>query len=512
MEDRHSLYSNIWEESEGLIADTCESGDSSQQPQLMAPKITPPFRRQSAQALQTPIPVGLFRRNHNTSKPDSHRRAREIIDKAYSRDAIPITPCSSSGSISSAASVASCVEIFLLLVEPNSKVFELIELSYPRRTTTIAKILKMIPKNVSDPVLAEQKYVGLCRPKKNSEPITELKAFASSSVAGSGPTANICQGDIFIAIPANTSSRQMIQLAKPIVANPHIQKLMASSHPTPKVLVKRQSRYSSNNNVTSTANSKDISTCSTTTMMTNTSYNSVTPVVDETPVSNTRTPGADKHLVNRDIFCSDKADAYFQYCCEQEMKRAVAQANFDNDGAAGYSTPPPPPERPMVHLVTPTAATAATSRIHNNVALLGDGRMTAERSSWDDNTSHEVIGAVHNFQSMLGTSYSYRPYVVNQRAHLTRKRRALRLLRWIRRAVLALLGLAVLYYLSDSTRLANDRLQAVHRPLGFQALLLTILSFVVLVKLQRLYLMQAIVAQTDGHGSTTTSPFRIHLK
>jgi hypothetical protein len=89
----------------------------------------------------------------------------------------------------------------------------------------------------------------------------------------------------------------------------------------------------------------------------------------------------------------------------------------------------------------------------------------------------------------------------------------LRLLRWFRRTVLALLGLAVLYYLSDSTRLENDRLQAVHRPLRFQALLTTILSFVVLVKLQRFYLMQAIVAQTDGHGSTTTSPsFRIHLK
>jgi hypothetical protein len=123
MEDRHSLYSNQWEESEGLIADVLESGDASHEPQqLMAPKRTPPFRRQSAQALQTPIPVGLFRR----TKPDSHRRAREIIDRAYSRDAITITPsCSSSGSLTSMTSVSSCVEIFLLLIEPTSKIFEL---------------------------------------------------------------------------------------------------------------------------------------------------------------------------------------------------------------------------------------------------------------------------------------------------------------------------------------------------------------------------------------------------
>jgi hypothetical protein len=121
MEDRHSLYSNQWEESEGLIADVLESGDASHEPQMMAPKRTPPFRRQSAQALQTSIPVGLFRR----TKPDSHRRAREIIDRAYSRDAITITPSSSSGSLTSMTSVSSCVEIFLLLIEPTSKIFEL---------------------------------------------------------------------------------------------------------------------------------------------------------------------------------------------------------------------------------------------------------------------------------------------------------------------------------------------------------------------------------------------------
>jgi hypothetical protein len=478
MEGRHSLYGNLWEESEGLIMDAPESSAESSQPILS--KHTPTFRRLSAQTLQPSNPAGLFRR-----KPDSHRRAREILDKAYCRDSVPITPCSSTASLNSTSSVASCVEIFLLLIEPKSKIFELIELSYPRRTTTIAKILKMIPKNVSDPVLAEQKYVGLCRPKKNSEPITELKAYASNSATVSGPTANICQGDIFVAIPANTSSRQMIHLAKPIVSNPHIRKLMSSSQTTPKVLVKRRK-------TTKDSFCSNASTC-----------NSVTPVVDETPITNTHTPSADKHLVNRDIFCSEDADAYFQYC-ELTMKRAVAQANFDN-----AVTP--------LCKVNTIEANSPPALISRHATL--DGHET-ERSS-DDNTSYEGNSNVVGFYSnrAVETSKNYRRIVVNQRFVLARKRRAVRHSRWIRQSLLVLFVLSVLYYLSDPTRLKHGRLHASHQPLGFMAILPLVVSFVVLVKIQRFYLipiqnsmcpvMQAIVAQMGDSGSTT-NPFRFN--
>lgn len=469
MEDRHSLYKNVWEESEGLIAKDDGENEASQ---LVAPKRTPPFRRKIAADVRTPSPKGLFRR-----KPDSQRRAREIIDKAYSRDSMPVTPCSSTGSLTSLNSISSCVEIFLLLIEPKSKVFELIELSYPRRTTTIAKILKMIPKNVSDPVLSEQKYVGLCRPKKNSEPITELKALASNSVTSSGPTANICQGDIFIAIPANTSSRQMVHLAKPIVANPHIQNLMSNpNHQTPK-LVKRR------------ATTKD-STCTASTCA------SVTPVVDETPVSNTRTP-TDKQLVNRDIFCSEEADAYFQYC-EQEMKRAVAQANFDNGSTPLRSKP--------THSDPPSLVSRQIA-VHEH---------DTERSS-DDTASYEG-SAVSSFHSMMHSVGSVKPrtIVVNQRTVLLRKRRVARQVRLIRRLGLIFFSVSVVYYFCDSTRLDPERLQAIDRPLGFKALLPTLITLIVLVKLQRFYLipaqssmcpvMQAIATQMTAQGSSSQSP------
>ena len=123
------------------------------------------------------------------------------------------------------------VKIFLLLVEPKSKVFELIQLMYPRNKTKVIDLLKMIPKNATEQALATQSYVGITRPKRRADPITDLNFLASNSVFNTSgdPTAAIESGEIIVAIPALTSTKEIVVLSKQILASAHIQKLISIS-------------------------------------------------------------------------------------------------------------------------------------------------------------------------------------------------------------------------------------------------------------------------------------------
>ena len=127
------------------------------------------------------------------------------------------------------------VKVFLLLVEPKTKVFELIQLLYPRNKTKVVDLLKMIPKNATEQALATQPYVGITRPKRRADPITDLNYLASNSVFNvqGNPTAAIESGEIIVAIPALTNTKEIVVLSKQILASAHIQKLISISKGQP---------------------------------------------------------------------------------------------------------------------------------------------------------------------------------------------------------------------------------------------------------------------------------------
>lgn len=133
-------------------------------------------------------------------------------------------------------SIQSTIKIFLLLVEPKTKVFELIQLLYPRKTTTIQDIIDMIPRNATEDVLARQQYVGLLRPKKRAAPITKLTLLASlhmqdrstRSLSGCNVTADIMPGEVIVAVPRDSDPKVLVKLGKKILSNPHIQELVGT--------------------------------------------------------------------------------------------------------------------------------------------------------------------------------------------------------------------------------------------------------------------------------------------
>jgi hypothetical protein len=131
-------------------------------------------------------------------------------------------------------------KIFLLLLQPQTKIFELIQLIYSPNDTTIGSIIQMIPENATEPALGAQEYVGLCRPKTQEE-LLDQELLASEARPGV-VSANITLGEILVAIPTGFTGKDVAVLSKQILANPKIVKLLKRADPlAPKK--KRSSRH-----------------------------------------------------------------------------------------------------------------------------------------------------------------------------------------------------------------------------------------------------------------------------
>lgn len=131
-------------------------------------------------------------------------------------------------------------KIFLLLLNPQAKIFELIQVIYAPSVTTIGDLLSMIPGNATEPALGSLTYIGLCRPKDGIE-ITDMSLMASGSHCKMN-CARIILGEILVAIPAGFSGEKCAKLAVPILKNQRIQTLLKRSDP---LGVKRRHKKSS---------------------------------------------------------------------------------------------------------------------------------------------------------------------------------------------------------------------------------------------------------------------------
>jgi hypothetical protein len=133
-------------------------------------------------------------------------------------------------------------KIYILLLQPASKMFELIQVRYAVATTTVGDILDMIPPNATEVVLGSQRYTGLAssptaaasaaasnsHKSKGSEPLfwTDFDMPASSSWINQKHTADIHDGDILVAIPEGYTAPYVTGISKYILSNPRIQELL----------------------------------------------------------------------------------------------------------------------------------------------------------------------------------------------------------------------------------------------------------------------------------------------
>jgi len=127
--------------------------------------------------------------------------------------------------------------IFILLLSPESKQFELIQINDLRLSIiTIGQILHLIPQASMVPALGDRPYVGLCRPKDG------IEMTAHHVPAGKVPGGwRIIRGEILIAIPNGFSGMECMKMGEQILLNPKLVKLLQRKNP----LAPREKRRSS---------------------------------------------------------------------------------------------------------------------------------------------------------------------------------------------------------------------------------------------------------------------------
>lgn len=117
--------------------------------------------------------------------------------------------------------------IFILLLSPETKQFELIQISNLRLSVvTIGQILNQIPSASLVPALGDRPYIGLCRPKDG------IEMTAQHVPAGKVPGGwRIIRGEILIAIPNGFSGKECMKMGEQILLNPKLVKLLQRRNP-----------------------------------------------------------------------------------------------------------------------------------------------------------------------------------------------------------------------------------------------------------------------------------------
>jgi hypothetical protein len=178
---------------------------------------------------------------------DSNTSTTSISNNSNSSGTKLEIPASTASSTSSSAS-KSCsaavemIKIFVLLLEPKTKTFELIQLVYPSATTTIGDILRMIPQHATELALGSQKYVGLCRPKDEQEMKNITQLASASANTGNGTTAHLSPGEILVAIPNDYTVSEVSKFSQAILTNRRFTKLLRRNNPLAPKLRKHSDR------------------------------------------------------------------------------------------------------------------------------------------------------------------------------------------------------------------------------------------------------------------------------
>ncbi|GAX24790.1 hypothetical protein FisN_18Lh131 [Fistulifera solaris] len=208
--------------------------DTAQQTSYQTPPAKDESRRETA-----PSPIGSLRAFSLKSSPrdkparnpatadGKHRRSSKASSIRIKEPRISLSGKKKFIAIHARDTVTDepLIKVFLLLLQPKAKIFELIQIFFPPSVTTIGDIIHLIPANATKKALGSQQYIGLVRPRRRSKEYTNLSVMASGNSASMG----ITHGEILIAIPESCEGRYMIGISKQILSNPRIRTLLEKS-------------------------------------------------------------------------------------------------------------------------------------------------------------------------------------------------------------------------------------------------------------------------------------------
>ena len=99
------------------------------------------------------------------------------------------------------------LKVVLLLMDPETRRFELLQLEFDSLKALVSDVLAQIPVSVTEESLRKQAYTGICGYKGIE--MTENKLLA-----------DFCQGnEVLVAIPTGVSAKECARLARPILGD-----------------------------------------------------------------------------------------------------------------------------------------------------------------------------------------------------------------------------------------------------------------------------------------------------
>jgi len=99
------------------------------------------------------------------------------------------------------------LKVVLLLMDPETRRFELLQLEFDSKKALVSDVLAQIPMSVTEDALRKQNYTGICgREGKEMTPQELLATFCTGN-------------DVLVAIPQGLPAKECARLAKPILSD-----------------------------------------------------------------------------------------------------------------------------------------------------------------------------------------------------------------------------------------------------------------------------------------------------
>lgn len=109
------------------------------------------------------------------------------------------------------------IQVVLLLMDPNSRRFELLQLEFDSNKALVSDVVRQVQSSATETTLRNLSYGGVCDQDGN-EMISSLKL------------SNFCEGnEIVMAIPMGMTGKATLKLAHPILSDPKVADMVSYS-------------------------------------------------------------------------------------------------------------------------------------------------------------------------------------------------------------------------------------------------------------------------------------------
>ena len=130
---------------------------------------------------------------------------------------------------------ASKHKCLVLLMEPETKIFELVRVPYQPEETTLADLLRLVRREATDERLARQTYTGLAHEGMHiTAPMVPIDLILTAKVASQtkeAPTSKkTASAPVLLAVPTNYSATHVESMAEKLLASRKVHRLLAMDH------------------------------------------------------------------------------------------------------------------------------------------------------------------------------------------------------------------------------------------------------------------------------------------